>query len=671
MDDITEELNERFASPPGTELPVDVLGELQSILRLHSITPEELFFKWVSYSLTMGSEETKLDLDTARAFKKDVQEGLERGARGKAHGRNVDRKVATGAVKRNNHTNDDILGMLDGLVPVTPKPGTSNGVKGSTVKRKAAYETPAASKVSKGAMASSPRGFDTPPGRGHTNGHGSQPIPFGDRTNAGQIMETLNPDLSVPEAPMAPSANPRIKVTARTDLDKFSYRPMAMHLSEASEVLDDRIDEFMAIFQAHHVLDDAAFGNPSSQSTSEVIAVGRIASDSMEGRLNAASLVLETSRRMGAGLRVPLKVGGLPGFGFFPGQIVALRGVNASGEYFSVKEVLSLPLLPVAVSRPAEIELHNERLREGLDEDESQARALNTFVCSGPYTTDGNLAFEALHALCARAVTTCADALILNGPFLDIEHPLLASGDFDLPTDDPTDPETATLRSLFNTCVASPLRDLAQAVPSITVILIPSVRDAISRHVSWPQDRLSRKDLGLPKQARLVSNPFTFALNEITIGASAHDVLYELRREEVVGGNPTEPNILARLASYLIDQRHFLPLFPPTSQENLPKTGLENGLRVGAGLDTSYLRLGEWLNVRPDVLVTPSAMAPFAKVVEGVVVINPGSLSKREGPGTYAQLTVHQADLTNDQKANEEYIGHEIFKRGRVDIVRI
>ncbi|KAI9780291.1 MAG: DNA-directed DNA polymerase alpha subunit pol12 [Candelina submexicana] len=671
MDNTTEELNERFASTPGTELPVDVLGELQSILRLHSITPEELFFKWESYCLTMGSENTKLDFDTARALKKDVQEGLERGSRGKVHGRNADRKVATGPSKRNNQTNDDVLGMLDGLVPATPQPAPSNGVKGSTFKRKAAYETPAASKSSKGAMSRSPKRLDTPLGPGNTNGHGSQSIPFADRLNAGQIIETLNPDLSVPEPPTAPFAKPRVKVTARTDLDKFSYRPMAMHLSEASEVLDDRIDEFMALLQAHHGLDDAAFGNPASQSTSEVIAVGRIASDSMKGRLNAASLVLETSRRMGAGLRVPLKVGGLPGFGFFPGQIVALRGVNASGEYFSVKEILSLPLLPVAVSRPVEIDLHNERLREGLNEDETQARALSTIFCSGPYTTDDDLAFEALHALCARAVSTCADALILNGPFLDVEHPLLASGDFDLPMGDHTDPETATLQSVFNTLVAAPLRDLAQSVPSITIILIPSIRDAISRHVSWPQDRLSRRDLGLPKQARLVSNPFTFALNEVTIGASAQDVLSALRLEEVISGKLTEPNILARLASYLIDQRHFFPLFPPPDQENLQKASSGNGLPVGAGLDTSYLRLGEWLNVRPDVLITPSVITPFAKVVDGVVVINPGSLSKQKGAGTYAQLTVHPADLTTEQKGTEEYIAHEIFKRGRVDIIKI
>jgi len=39
---------------------------------------------------------------------------------------------------------------LDSLVPNTPRPGAANGHKGSEVKRKAAFETPGTSKISKG-----------------------------------------------------------------------------------------------------------------------------------------------------------------------------------------------------------------------------------------------------------------------------------------------------------------------------------------------------------------------------------------------------------------------------------------------------------------------------------------------------------------------------------------
>lgn len=108
MADTESQLNALFAPPPAVQLPPDVLGELQSILRLHSLPPQELSYKWESYTMKMGSESTKLDLETARAFKKDLQETLEREARGKM-GRSVDRK--SHATPRGGRTNDNVLGM--------------------------------------------------------------------------------------------------------------------------------------------------------------------------------------------------------------------------------------------------------------------------------------------------------------------------------------------------------------------------------------------------------------------------------------------------------------------------------------------------------------------------------------------------------------------------------
>lgn len=112
MADVKAELNELFAIPPVTELPLDVLGELQSILRLHSISPVELLYKWESYTIKMGmdSDQIKLDLVTARAFKKDIQEILEREARGKAHVRSVDKKGAY-ATPRNAGKGGDVFDM--------------------------------------------------------------------------------------------------------------------------------------------------------------------------------------------------------------------------------------------------------------------------------------------------------------------------------------------------------------------------------------------------------------------------------------------------------------------------------------------------------------------------------------------------------------------------------
>ena len=250
----------------------------------------------------------------------------------------------------------------------------------------------------------------------------------------------------------------------------------------------------------------------------------------------------------------------------------------------------------------------NERL------DAETNSPLNVMVASGPYTADDNLDFEPLQELCNKAAESYADGLILLGPSLDIEHPLLASGDIDLPDGKGYDPDTATLATVFRHCITVPLQRLVAAVPNITIILVPSVRDVLSRHVSWPQEQLPKKELGLPKQVRMVSNPVTLSFNETVIGMCSHDVLYELRREEVLHGRPKEPNLLDRLPKYLVEQRHFFPIFPPTARENLPKPGLEDALPTGAMLDVSYMKLGEWWNVRPDILIVPSMLPPFVKV---------------------------------------------------------
>ncbi|KAI9051479.1 hypothetical protein LZ554_004525 [Drepanopeziza brunnea f. sp. 'monogermtubi'] len=656
------EIQERFASAGGANLEADVLAELQSIMRLHSIDVEELWYKWESYSMKMGSDDMKLNIDTARALKKDVQDGLERDSRSKQH---LHSNKRAGATPRAVTSNGDVFGMLDGLVPNTPKAASASTTSAASRRK---FETPSMSRV-RAEPASSPPEFKTPYKPGE---HTGKPVSFNDRPNAGQEIEILNGHLKVPEPPVAPFGEPRIKLTANSDLKKLSYKPMAMKSSEASEILDDKIDEFMQLIQEHHKLDDSDFGSAASQSTNEVVAVGRIASDSLSGKLNASSLVLETSRRMGAGLRIPLNVTSLSGFKFFPGQIVAMKGINASGDNFAVREVLEAPLLPGAASPPAILESHIQRLRGGPDamDSDSKPAPLSIMIGSGPYTADDNLDFEPLHALCSQAADTYADALILTGPFLDIDHPLIATGDFDLPEEAMTEPDTATMTTLFKYLVSPALIRLAAANPHLTILLIPSVKDVISKHVSWPQEPFPRKELGLPKAVRIVGNPIIISLNEVAVGISSQDVLTELRSSETAEGSARETPILSRLSSYLLEQRSFFPIFPPLDRASLPKSGTASGIPTGAMLDTSYLKLGEMIRVRPDVLILPSALQPFSKVVEGVVVINPGYVSKRRAPGTFARLTIHPATMTEEERG-ASVLAHKVYERACVQIFRI
>ena len=248
-----------------------------------------------------------------------------------------------------------------------------------------------------------------------------------------------------------------------------------------------------------------------------------------------------------------------------------------------------------------------------MDSDSDPA-PLNIIFAAGPYTADDNLDFEPLHTLCARAADTYVDALVLAGPFLDAEHPLIASGDFDLPDDVAFEPDVATMNTVFKHLISPAINRLVSANPSINILLVPSVRDVVDKHVSWPQAPFSRKDVGLYKKVNIVGNPMTVNLNETIVGISTQDVLWELRQEELVGGRPTDPELLSRLSRQLIEQRHFFPLFPPSDRTRLPKTGTTAQIPPGAMLDVGYLKLGEMMSTRPDVLILPSALPPFVEV---------------------------------------------------------
>lgn len=87
-----------------------------------------------------------------------------------------------------------------------------------------------------------------------------------------------------------------------------------------------------------------------------VTVVGRICIDtefsSQNVKLNETSVVLESSRMMGSGARIPIKFGpavkvrggpkGIGGVGLFPGAIVALHGKNGGGGWFLVDEILAV-----------------------------------------------------------------------------------------------------------------------------------------------------------------------------------------------------------------------------------------------------------------------------------------------------------------------------------------
>jgi len=146
-DEIVTELNERFGSG-NKPLEADVIAELRSIMRLHELSVDDMFFKWDAYCMKMDADGLKTSVETLRAFKTDLQDALERSTRTQA---NVKPDKRVGATPRTVSKNSgDVFGMLDGLT--TPASGRT--AKAASARRRP-METPSVSRV-KAEPASSP-----------------------------------------------------------------------------------------------------------------------------------------------------------------------------------------------------------------------------------------------------------------------------------------------------------------------------------------------------------------------------------------------------------------------------------------------------------------------------------------------------------------------------------
>ncbi|KAG8821441.1 DNA-directed DNA polymerase alpha subunit pol12 [Serendipita sp. 400] len=367
---------------------------------------------------------------------------------------------------------------------------------------------------------------------------------------------------------------------------------MHERLTERSTVLDDRLDEFAELVRVHYNLED--IGDPASTSDEELVVVGRICCEEDSTKLNESSVMLETSRLMGAGMRVLLKFnpsvttnGESPVLPLYPGAIVALKGINETGEWFQVSQILSIPLLPNNISCS------------------SQERPVSMAIAAGPFTIDSNLNYAEFKHFLGQIGSNTPSWVLLLGPFVDVNHPSIKSGDVDY-----------SPLELFRYRILEPLRTFLDEHPTTTALVIPSVRDLISHHAVFPQAPLP---LTQTNRILFLPNPCTFSIDHVKFAASSTDIFFSLqrstlRKKVVPTGKTATFDGMGTLGACILEQRSFYPLFPSDD----------------VNLDVSHSELLGFQGSNPDVLIIPSMLKHFHKNVHGTVVINPGKASKSE-----------------------------------------
>ncbi|KAF9903629.1 DNA-directed DNA polymerase alpha subunit pol12 [Linnemannia zychae] len=477
----------------------------------------------------------------------------------------------------------------------------------------------------------------------------AQPSPsskqFALRKNISETEETLNSHLKLRSEPPRTVAEYRNFINLIVAVKPYRY--MFEKITDKAEALNDRIEAFAEIYRKSYP--DTEFWNPALPTQSAVTVVGRICSDANEGKANEQSLLLETSRSIGYGSRVKLDIREVKGYNFFPGQIVVLSGVNSHGSDFAVTDIHELPSLPMAGASPSDLEDFHYRKMAG--------QPIKMIVAAGPYTLSDNLLFEPFAALMEHVNAERPDVLLLMGPFISSTHPMIASGDVDMI------PE-----AYFKKYISALLANHQERYPKeMQILMIPSLQDVIHDTLVMPQPGFEQlRSLGLPAGTYCLPNPAQFTINEMVFAVNTADILMHLNGDEIAR-NPKRNDRMGRLSKYIIDQRNMHPVYPGLTSD--PDTGV----------DFNQIDLMD-LRVCPDVVIVPSKLKHFAKIVDNVVVVNPNQLSKMQSGGTFAKLTIHPlpenalSDAVmmmdeDDEQTMSTY--HRVYERCRVDLVRV
>lgn len=641
---------------------VDVLEKLASFCDIFNVSPDSLFISWETFIVTKIEGDLDLTLPNLDRLQDYLQASLAQSLLSA-----IKPASANGVAKK--------------------RPTLRQGPMTSSPAHGGQFLSPVSNKRPRN-TASLPAGKFGPP----SSNPPSSPVKPSLAHESNVVVETLNPNLAENSGFDADSERP-FAIASNFDASKYRFRTMAMKLLESADVLDDQIDTMAQLYQESMTVNEddieAKFGNPCLSSQFDILCCGRIVPDSPSHdpnvALNNTSLYLETSRMSGIGQRVPLDLKSVQGYSLFPGQIVVLMGRNPTGRTFIVEKIMPLPEIGAPVSSKEELQDIQALNKE---------QGLKVVVALGPFSNSHTLDYTLLTKFVEEINTKIMPhVVILNGPFIDINNTTVAEGDLDFSE---MKQPPRNLDEVFSKVISPILR---QINPKIQVILYPSLKDTCIKHCSYPQDAFDRRKFDLPKNIKVFPNPSSFSLNEVVVANSNLDIFKDLRDVyDEATTSEVSSNRFERIVGHMFDQRRLYPTFPgsvakhrslPLNHEELAT--LHDGINAhelietvpgGSMLEVPYLGLTEFAGTLPDILIAPSELKYFAKVIRGVVVVNPGyfvraSRDRGREEGSYAVINIERIKLPQDDDCNVERVEntdnlyyHNVYKRSRVDIYK-
>ena len=255
---------------------------------------------------------------------------------------------------------------------------------------------------------------------------------------------------------------------------------------------------------------------------------------------------------------------------------------------------------------------------------EKSSEPFAIYYMNGPYFSKDSKDFSVFNNVLKNVAFKNPHFFIINGPFFSTENEKVKWGELD------TEEGMKDIIKKIND----------EFIKTRTKILIcPGISDNENFYPlpQPPFDKINSSFIvnkGNP-EIIFISNPQIFPLNEAYIGVANFDVIKDIIVNSV---HSSDINTVDKACEMILYQKNFYPILPNTTVQKY-----ENNQERVTTVDLSqynYLNFDK-IETNPDIILTNSAMKPFAKKIHGTVFVNCGSFLKGKNYGEIAKITLH------------------------------